>query len=295
MTELVSYPIRRQALQLTERDPFILRHQTFIKTRMRPDPNMHSELELGVCLSGCTRRHFGEYYRDCRAGDVWFCGTWQPHGSQIIEVPCEYLILMITPSLMTDLYFPEEPDVFWMRPFTVAPEDRPLVSDRTRGEVMRLTRRIGACGIGEGYWKVRLRLLVLELVTLLLEEDDAQDPSGRAPGAYRAIAPAVALAVESQRLVTVEEAAAACGMSRNTFLRHFEHLMGMSFSTFALRHRFGNAARELLETQHPIKAIARRWGFADASHLNRVFQRFAECSPHEYRQQVLRSARFESP
>lgn len=295
MTELVPYPIRRQALQLSERDPFILRYQSFITARRSPDLNMHSELELGVCLSGCTRRHFGEYYRDCRAGDVWFCGTWQPHGSQIIEVPCEYLILMISPSLMTDLYFPEEPDIFWMRPFIVAPEERPRVTDRSRDEVLRVARRIGACAIGDGYWKVRLRLRVLELVTLLLEQDDGRDHSGHAPGAYRAIAPAVALAVESQRLVTVDEAAMACQMSRNTFLRHFEQLMGMSFSTFALRHRFGNAARELLETQRPIKAIARRWGFADASHLNRVFQRFADCSPLEYRQQVFRTGRFESP
>jgi AraC-like DNA-binding protein len=84
-------------------------------------------------------------------------------------------------------------------------------------------------------------------------------------------------------MVRCEEAAAACGLSVNGLNQQFRKLMGATFADYALRYRFGGAARDLVETGDPIKAIARRWGFTDTSHLHRVFRRFAKCTPAEYR------------
>ena len=59
--------------------------------------------------------------------------------------------------------------------------------------------------------------------------------------------------------------------------------MGLRFAKFALRHRLQSAAHELRVTDSPIKAIARKWGFVDESHLSRLFVQHYGCPPGRYR------------
>jgi AraC family transcriptional activator of tynA and feaB len=49
------------------------------------------------------------------------------------------------------------------------------------------------------------------------------------------------------------------------------------------KHRLTAARADLVNTNHPIAAIAHRWGFSDASHLGREFRREFSLSPGEYR------------
>jgi AraC-like DNA-binding protein len=59
--------------------------------------------------------------------------------------------------------------------------------------------------------------------------------------------------------------------------------MGIGFSQFALHHRLGCAAAELLESGKPVKAVAAEWGFTDTSHFYRRFGETYGCTPVDYR------------
>jgi AraC family transcriptional regulator len=78
-------------------------------------------------------------------------------------------------------------------------------------------------------------------------------------------------------------AARACALSRSQFDRLFVDIMGLPFGRFELRRRVHGAARRLLSSDAPLKAVAADWGFSSASHLTRRFADFYGCSPGEYR------------
>ncbi len=96
---------------------------------------------------------------------------------------------------------------------------------------------------------------------------------------------AVQLVFRSPRLVTVEEAAHVCGMSRNRFTAQFQQLFGISFAKYALRYRLSGAAGDLVRTDLPLKAIARKWGFTDESHLDHRFREVYGITPSQHRRQ----------
>jgi len=99
---------------------------------------------------------------------------------------------------------------------------------------------------------------------------------------------AIELVFAQRRFLSVQEAARACGMSRNHFSRLFGEVMGLSFPQFALRYRLSCVADQLASTDDPIKTVASAWGFTDDSHLHHQFRRHYGVSPSEYRRRRTR-------
>ncbi len=70
--------------------------------------------------------------------------------------------------------------------------------------------------------------------------------------------------------------------------RVFHRTFGVSFGRFTLRTRMAMASRLLACTELSVGEIAAQTGFADGSHLHRMFTRHFSCTPGEYRQQMAR-------
>ncbi|MDB5424665.1 MAG: helix-turn-helix-domain containing protein AraC type, partial [Phenylobacterium sp.] len=76
-----------------------------------------------------------------------------------------------------------------------------------------------------------------------------------------------------------------CGMSRSAFVRAFRQTTGLPPHRWLMLSR-AKHARDLLErTTMPISEIALESGFADQSHLTRVFARTFHVSPGAWRKQ----------
>ncbi|MEI9899024.1 MAG: helix-turn-helix domain-containing protein [Hyphomicrobium sp.] len=85
--------------------------------------------------------------------------------------------------------------------------------------------------------------------------------------------------------LSVEELAAATGMSVRSFSRHFLAEAKMTPREFIERARI-DAARNLLEASElPLKAVAYNCGFGDADRMRAVFSRRFGVTPVEYREQ----------
>jgi AraC family transcriptional regulator len=83
----------------------------------------------------------------------------------------------------------------------------------------------------------------------------------------------------------LSDLALQCGMSRSAFARAFRQTTGLPPHRWLLLSR-AKRARELLErTRLPISEIALECGFADQSHLTRVFSKTFQVSPGAYRRQ----------
>jgi len=81
----------------------------------------------------------------------------------------------------------------------------------------------------------------------------------------------------------VAELAGRCGLSRSHFTRAFKTSMGLPPHHWLMHHRV-ECARTLLEaSDESIAAIATSCGFADQSHLTRVFHAITGASPAAWR------------
>ena len=81
--------------------------------------------------------------------------------------------------------------------------------------------------------------------------------------------------------VTLDELAAAAGISRHRLSRLFGAAYGMPPHRFQLACRIG-AARRMLERGVPVAEVALEVGFADQSHLHRHFRKTLGMTPARY-------------
>lgn len=253
--------------------------------RSNPVYDTHFCLELGVIISGRVRRAWRSWQTELDIGDAWYCGLWEPHGSQVVEAPCRQLVVTMLPEALLTRGPLALGQHDWLTPFMVPPERRPQTRDHNRAEVLALVHEIAAGPRlrrkGRALWT---KLMVLELLLALQREwtppAQAICPSS---GPYTAIGSAVMMCFRSRGMARTNQVAAEVGMGASTFHRAFHRTMGMTFARFSLAYRLGQAASDMRRTDQPLKTIAFAWGFTDSSHLYRHFVRHYGCSPATYR------------
>ena len=83
--------------------------------------------------------------------------------------------------------------------------------------------------------------------------------------------------------VPLKEVARECGLSVSHFSRAFRRSMGMPPHNWLLRRRIEVAKGKLRDNRMPLSDVAFACGFADQSHLTRVFTRMIGVSPGAWR------------
>lgn len=82
---------------------------------------------------------------------------------------------------------------------------------------------------------------------------------------------------------TVQQLAAAAGLSRSTFARRFRQHVGEAPLGYLTRWRMIAAARLLRDTDEPLRAVARRVGYVSEFAFSRAFRREYAVAPGRYR------------
>jgi AraC-like DNA-binding protein len=120
------------------------------------------------------------------------------------------------------------------------------------------------------------------LASLAGESREPMDDNDRAIHAVRS-------QVEARYLedLDIDALALTHGLSGSTFRRHWARRVGPPPARFVMELRLRQAARLLLETDQPVRAIAGKCGFSDALYFSRRFRDFMGVPPTEYRQQHL--------
>lgn len=90
------------------------------------------------------------------------------------------------------------------------------------------------------------------------------------------------------RNITLEELANICNSTPVQFARKFQVHYGVRPHAYVLSRKVERACQHLRKDRLPLKEIALLSGFADQSHLNRVFRRHMNITPAEYRKHAYR-------
>jgi AraC family transcriptional regulator len=85
--------------------------------------------------------------------------------------------------------------------------------------------------------------------------------------------------------ITLSDVALSCDLSPSYFIKAFKRTTGITPHQWLLRHRIERAQTMMLETETPLGEIAVACGFADQSHLTRVFKLAVGDSPGAWRRQ----------
>jgi AraC-like DNA-binding protein len=258
------------------------------RTRSTTLRDMHCELEVGFLVSGRMERQYEGWTTSLGPGDVWFCGTWEPHGYRVLTTPCEVGVFVVSQAFLARLSLTESPPYDWRAPFAARAQDRPQATGAFVREVLDLAGRMKRSALSDAPRSALWQRLALQELLLIATRHWAAPPTAararRDP--LSLVGPALRMVSQARRFVPVEQAAAACTMSRNAFSRHFRAAMGIDFGDFALRTRLKGAAAQIVSSEEPVKAIAYEWGFSDQSHLHHWFRRSFDCTPTQYRERA---------
>jgi AraC-like DNA-binding protein len=82
---------------------------------------------------------------------------------------------------------------------------------------------------------------------------------------------------------TIEQLAAKRKLSRSAFSHRFRHVTGLTPARFITHVKLGEVTRMLVQTDLKLSAIAELTGFADATHLGKVFRKRYSLTPDRYR------------
>ncbi len=83
--------------------------------------------------------------------------------------------------------------------------------------------------------------------------------------------------------ITLNDIAELANMSTSTVSHFFKRRTSRTFSTYLTDIRIGNAARLLIDTTRSINDIAYDCGFGNISNFNRVFKKYKNCTPRDFR------------
>jgi len=85
------------------------------------------------------------------------------------------------------------------------------------------------------------------------------------------------------RKIKIEEVAELVNMSVISLSRLTKQRTGKSFMEFLIEVRLGSATRRLIETNDSISEICYDCGFNNISNFNRIFKKYQNCTPSEFR------------
>jgi AraC-like DNA-binding protein len=231
------------------------------------------EYIIGLVLRGGLRAQRGRERHILRPGDL---SVWDPsgahHGSSygtgdwearlmVLELADLETIVSDPESAVPDLEFP-----------------RPRIADLDlAGRFLALHR-----AMEHPTWRLQREFLLADFLRALAERSPPPDGHGRAARTDPALARACEfLADNLARNVTLDELAAAVGVSRFRVVRLFTAGLGVPPHRFQIAQRV-KLARRLLERGATIGETAARTGFFDQSHLHRHFRRSLGTTPREY-------------
>lgn len=87
-----------------------------------------------------------------------------------------------------------------------------------------------------------------------------------------------------QENIRLSDLAELVHMSEVGFSRFFHLRTGMTVSEYLIKIRIGQAARLLVDTTNTVREIAYACGFNNISNFNRLFLKFKQLTPNEFRQ-----------
>ncbi|PXF29654.1 hypothetical protein WH50_19740 [Pokkaliibacter plantistimulans] len=243
----------------------------------------HDQYGVGLIHRGAQRSASGFGRVEAGPGELIMVNPGEVHdGVPLGEEGRQWSMLYFEPSLLhelaSELELPFSAEISLVRPVA---QDQQL-----RQHFVRLFRRVTCVRQGQQTQVDEAARLAAEecavttLVYLLSHHSQARPVQPVSATVERA---RQRLADEPLQAPSLQELAAMVGVSRFNLIRSFNKALGLSPHAYLLQQRLHLARRLLLQGHKPVDA-ALQAGFADQSHMTRLFRRQYGITPGLYGQ-----------
>jgi AraC-like DNA-binding protein len=231
----------------------------------------HQQFGIGVIHHGAQRSASGRGMVEAGPGDIITVNPNEVHdGLPLGDGGRSWRILYFEPDIIARA----ASDISQGR-LTECEFAHPVMTDAgTAGLFARLFVAMTAAAGVTG--SMRGEELLLSLIAGVMEERTEQEPVPAAVG--RAID---LIDEQPAEVVTLEALAAECGLSRFQVLRGMARATGLTPHAYLMQRRI-DLARRLIAAGTPLAEAAATSGFADQSHMTRLFVRKYGVSPGAY-------------
>jgi AraC family transcriptional regulator len=213
-----------------------------------------------VILAGGYDSVIGREDRRCGAHAVVLTPPAEPHFNSFLPVPTQMLVVELADERSAAT--PQRPDSV----------QSPGIAELARRAALEVEHP-------DPFTPLACEGLALEVMASALRQQKVFD---RSPP-YWLLRARDLLHEDPERSISVSALAREAGVERTRLIRAFRRHFQTTPAAYLRRIRIERAARLLVETDDPIAAIAIAAGFADQSHLNRLFKRLMGCTPAAFR------------
>ncbi len=233
----------------------------------------HDQFGIGVIFQGAQKSASGRGPVEAGPGDVITVNPGEVHdGAPIGDAGRAWRMIYFDPALVADA----AQDVGAARPSSFEFTQPVMHDPATAARLLQLFAALTGPADGSSF---RSEELLLFLVDRLMErENAAQESKGLAAKILKA---KTSIDDEPATAVTLGDLAGLCGLSRFQLLRGFVAATGLTPHAYLTQKRM-DLARRLIVRGTPLADAAAACGFADQSHMTRIFSRKYGVSPGAY-------------
>jgi AraC family transcriptional regulator len=234
----------------------------------------HSAASLSLMLDGSQLEIVGRRRYDCPTWSAVLKGADVEHENRVGPRRTRGLFVQLSPAITDTLSRSAS-----------APLGAVCFADVvTRGLVRRMAVELRR---GHSDTELVVESLVLELLETITRTRARWGSNGTDAWCRRAVE---YLEANYRRRFRVADVAAACGINPSHLAEVFRRKYAVSVGEWVRNRRLDFARDALLATTHSISAIAFSAGFADQSHLTRLFRARFRMTPAEFRRSQTRQS-----
>ena len=251
-----------------------------IETAVHSEMHYHDEIELLAVTEWelfCVVS--GKSYR-CQQGDVLFFSARIPHSTYLENSACSYTLIQFRPehflgdSNNTGKYFNRfvrNADL----PFAILHNDelyeiiaKALAEQQKQAEA----------------FEIYIKGTIFTIIALLCREGALSASNSVYSADIKKILPALSYIDENYaQNITLDDVAKAQNLNPSYFCRVFKRASGSSFVDYLNFVRICKSEKLIASGEKSILEVAGDVGFTSLSYFNRMFKRYKNCTPTEYR------------
>lgn len=252
------------------------------------DWHIHKQVELLYILSGGLDVYVEQQRFDLRDHDIVLIGSNQLHRDHAHKV--KYIVFQFDCSQYVDPttvpYFSmfTEPNASLSRLNYIFAEN-PQAKEEVARCIMDIFREMNDKTYG---YELAVSSYIRKLLLTLLRHDSRLMLTLRAPSDIARLKPVLDyIEANIAAKIRVKEACKMVNLSYSHFVAYFKKVVGMSFVDYVNYRKIKMAERILLLEDMNVEEVGSRVGMENRGHFYRMFRKFNQCSPREFRRKML--------
>ena len=250
------------------------------KNELLCDLHYHDEIELLSITEGEMAFVVNGKKRVCQAGDTVFFSPRIPHATYNAEIPCAYTLVQFRPehylgdSNNTGKYFNR----------FVRNTELPFTVIKNRELSRLIATALSEYEHKEEAFDLLIKGVICEMIALLCREGALSSQNSAYSAAIEKLLPSIAYIEEHfSSDISLDEIAGVQNLNPSYFCRLFKKASGSGFVDYLNFVRICKSEKLLAKSEKSILEVAYDVGFSSVSYYNRIFKRYKNCTPTEYR------------